>query len=1224
MKKRLLSFAIAVCMVFGCTAVLPKGAIDDYISSFASAQGETSAIKKNKMIDIDYKLYGFKSDKHWCQFNYTYSDDMFNVNSDELSTDLAKMSVGLAMAAYDEGQITNCLKEMGYNISEESLKSYSKDNQAVYIETDVDYKKDYDVVAYSIADKSTNINGKDYNIVLVPIRGTNANPEWFSNFNLGTDEDHAGFYAAARKVSRKVKDYIKAKKLKKDNTIILTTGHSRGAAVANILAGELFLEYANPQNVFAYTFACPSVSQSDKIEKTKCKNIYNFNNCGDVIPALPLEKAWGYKRYGKTITLEAKGVEYQNFLFQFKKKMGIEYAGMTDTTPWIETFRTIAYEKDDFNDPDTHLLFDIVAALRGPSSEYKKNVLKQIDVVLQNYATKEETMADVIALKAILYAAFAAAIATNPLIDVVATSAIIISSIVAQACFSACTRTMVQLELQHTIDYFNKVLDEKKDHPETFNRYVQNNKELKGKIIIATEKKENDTFEINDLKAAIAKLKEAKIKSQYSGIASKFDKIVKLFFAANFDSNNPNSHGIIDALVHGHTGETYVLWINSLYYGSYGWAYNTIVPDTLPNNITTLGAHCFECNNNIGVMDIPEGVEYIRPDCFNGCGNMKKVTIPNSVRGMAHEVFVNCDELTSVTLPCDLSTKESCFYNGGKNSNIQTIHFTYGQTGKMIDFEGDSLATHKTDYSLTSIIFDDGITHIGRLCFTGRYALTSVKLPSTLQTIGEAAFQTCTNLKSINIPNSVVQISANAFSGCSFDNNVLFNGSEEEWGRINIVKEGNERLIEKVKIKGKRCVHNYSKVEVKTPATCTTNGIKIHTCTKCNDSYYETVFACHEVGEWTVSKKATCTNKGEETRKCKKCGKTEEREVIALGHVYGEWNIKSYNSETGESTLERKCKNGNCTSKETKTQRYNVQRFAGSDRYKTAAEISNSSFETADTVVLAYGSNSADALAGVTLASKYNAPILLTDTKMLPADTLNEIKRLKAKKVIILGGEGAIGADVEKVLNSNKIKTQRIAGKSRFGTATAIAEQLTKEPKEIFFVYAYNFADALSASTVAAVKGAPIVYLNTNGNIDADTSAYLAKVKGKVKNAYVIGGTGVISDDMMKNAANALGLKSATRVAGANRYATCVEVNNKFKDTLTGNGICVATGVNFPDALAGGVFAALNKMPLFLADGNLNDIQTSYLGNKTISNVFIFGGDAAVPDKLIENIAKAS
>ena len=52
----------------------------------------------------------------------------------------------------------------------------------------------------------------------------------------------------------------------------------------------------------------------------------------------------------------------------------------------------------------------------------------------------------------------------------------------------------------------------------------------------------------------------------------------------------------------------------------------------------------------------------------------------------------------------------------------------------------------------------------------------------------------------------------------------------------------------------------------------------------------------HTFGEWTVTKEATCTEAGEETRSCE-CGKTETREIEALGH---DWNEDGVCNRCGE------------------------------------------------------------------------------------------------------------------------------------------------------------------------------------------------------------------------------------------------------------------------------------------------------------------------------------
>ena len=361
-------------------------------------------------------------------------------------------------------------------------------------------------------------------------------------------------------------------------------------------------------------------------------------------------------------------------------------------------------------------------------------------------------------------------------------------------------------------------------------------------------------------------------------------------------------------------------------------------------------------------------------------------------------------------------------------------------------------------------------------------------------------------------------------------------------------------------------------------------------------------------------------------------GKMKFTRVNMCAHTYSDWKTTAFDVNKGTSTQTRTC--SACNKTESKTTKNAVQRLAGSGRYETAVEISKAGFpDGSDTVVLAYGLNYADALAGVSLAKAKNAPILLTNLKTLPAETLAEIKRLKAKNVIILGGTGAVGKEVEAALNKEGLKTERIAGATRFETATKIAQKMqvlndNKAPEDIFFVYAFNSADALSVSAVAAVKGAPVIYLKTTGDLDDATAAYLKSIKGSVKNAYVIGGEGVISKDMMKKTRNALGV-TPLRVFGANRFETCVAVNEKFADVLDGDMLCVATGMDFPDALAGGVYAALNKAPLFLINGKLktpqlSDEQKAYLKTKAADKITAFGGTGVVPDNHIADIAKNS
>lgn len=80
-----------------------------------------------------------------------------------------------------------------------------------------------------------------------------------------------------------------------------------------------------------------------------------------------------------------------------------------------------------------------------------------------------------------------------------------------------------------------------------------------------------------------------------------------------------------------------------------------------------------------------------------------------------------------------------------------------------------------------------------------------------------------------------------------------------------------------------KTAHSYTNKVV--APTCTEKGYTLHTCSKCGDSYKDTYVDAkgHKFGSWTVTKPATATAQGVETRKCSVCGKTETRNIPALG-----------------------------------------------------------------------------------------------------------------------------------------------------------------------------------------------------------------------------------------------------------------------------------------------------------------------------------------------------
>ena len=228
---------------------------------------------------------------------------------------------------------------------------------------------------------------------------------------------------------------------------------------------------------------------------------------------------------------------------------------------------------------------------------------------------------------------------------------------------------------------------------------------------------------------------------------------------------------------------------------------------------------------------------------------------------------------------------------------------------------------------------------------------------------------------------------------------------------------------------------------------------------------------------------------------------------------------------------------------------YTHEEIIGSDRYDTAAKIADK-LDSYDNVVLVNAESSmSDGLSASGLAGKENGAILLTKKDSIPKATMDRIK--KVKKVYIIGEEAAISQKVSDEITKNvpNVKIERLGGKTRVETSELVAKKLGNY-SDAFVVNGFKGeADAMSASAIAAKKGAPI--LLTNGK----TSTH-AKKSGV--EYYVIGGNSVVDKSIADK-------YNAEVLAGKDRYATNKEVINEFYSGS--DKVYIANGDKLVDAL---------------------------------------------------------
>lgn len=300
---------------------------------------------------------------------------------------------------------------------------------------------------------------------------------------------------------------------------------------------------------------------------------------------------------------------------------------------------------------------------------------------------------------------------------------------------------------------------------------------------------------------------------------------------------------------------------------------------------------------------------------------------------------------------------------------------------------------------------------------------------------------------------------------------------------------------------------------------------------------------------------------------------------------------------------------------------------AGTDRFTTAVEASKLAFadDSVTTVVIATGLNWPDALGGSALAGAVDGPILLVSTDSIPAAVLTEIDRVGASEAIILGGESAVGPAVETALETllGASNVERIAGDNRYETAQLIADRTILElgggyDGTAFFATGVNFPDALAAAPLASANGWPI-YLVAPGTTTVTANA-------AVTDALVLGSTTAVSSSYYSALETEFGAANVDRLSGADRYKTAVAIATYGVNSagLGWDMVGIATGENFPDALAGGVLQGKDGSVMLLTpSASLNaDAAAALSAHKgDISEVRYFGSTSALSTSVRNAVA---
>ncbi|WP_304205807.1 cell wall-binding repeat-containing protein [Peptostreptococcus russellii] len=247
-------------------------------------------------------------------------------------------------------------------------------------------------------------------------------------------------------------------------------------------------------------------------------------------------------------------------------------------------------------------------------------------------------------------------------------------------------------------------------------------------------------------------------------------------------------------------------------------------------------------------------------------------------------------------------------------------------------------------------------------------------------------------------------------------------------------------------------------------------------------------------------------------------------------------------------------------------------------RGKGRVETSIESSELVDSkiMVVASARSFADSLSAYNIASSYNAKLILVNNN---TDLTFVLKRIKPRKVYLIGGESSLGGQVVESISNNVPTTVRIFGSNRYETN----ERTLKEANysKVGVADGRNYPDALAASSLLKNKGLGLKLVD-------GSKPY--KVNREV--VYTYGG---------KNSVKQNGGK---RLAGDNRYATSDAINKELGDGI--EKVALTTGESYADALSAiNLVNSGGKVSLMLVR-ELSPYQEQCLSN--IPYKYIIGG----------------
>ena len=195
---------------------------------------------------------------------------------------------------------------------------------------------------------------------------------------------------------------------------------------------------------------------------------------------------------------------------------------------------------------------------------------------------------------------------------------------------------------------------------------------------------------------------------------------------------------------------------------------------TLNNEDKTATVANYDNSTQDGVIDIPDTV-------ISGGQPYTVTAIGDSAFNPSHTIT----NVSSVFIPATVTSIDRFAFRCCKF--LATVTFAEDSQLKSIGVSAFS-GTDSAHPIFKEIQIPYSVETIGTNAFHNCQDLESITLPASLETIESSAFSSCRKLSEIKLPTSLKAIQSYVFDDCSSLKTVSYDGSLEQWSKINVAK----------------------------------------------------------------------------------------------------------------------------------------------------------------------------------------------------------------------------------------------------------------------------------------------------------------------------------------------------------------------------------------------------------------------------------------------------